>query len=202
MEIFRSALLELPLLIAGHTYDTGAAPRAESGGDDGAGGIGTASIVAVLALTVVTVAVLVLLDPARARAKLKAVLPGLPIVAIVAAPLVVWASTSGGEEKGLIVERGPGLTAKRELIVSLGDEDLNTLKMTNGKRTVQVECLSRDGGAVLIDQRKWPFINERGYDYPHVHQPASREQLQEAARCRLRGTRVRLEAGVEGALTD
>jgi hypothetical protein len=201
MQLLLSALLDIPTFIGGHGYDTGALPRPESGGDDGGEGIGMASIVAALGLSVITVGILIWLDPSNARAKLKAVLPGAPIVVLIAAPLVVWAGSSGDDEKGLIVERATGLTGAPEFIVSLADEDLNTLKTTDGKSAVRVECLGREGTVVLTAKQSWPFINEPGYDYPHAHQAASREQLQQADRCRLRGTRVRLEADVKGALT-
>src|ERR671923_178123 len=81
-----------------------------------------------------------------------------------------------------------------------GEDDLNALKTTGGRRTVRVECVGRDGRVVIDAKRKWPFVNERGYDYPHTHLVADRTQVQRADRCRLRGTRVRLQADVEGAL--
>jgi hypothetical protein len=203
MRVLLSALLELdlPTFIGGHGYDVGGSPRSESGGDDGGGGIGTGPIVAVVVLTLVTVGLLVALSPARATAKVKTVGRGSLIVAVITMPLIVWAGSSGGDEKNLIVERATGRTGAPEFIVSLADKKVNTLATSNGKRTVRVECRGREGQVVLDAKQKWPFINEPGYDYPHAHQPASREQLQQADRCRLRGTRVSLEADVEGALT-
>jgi hypothetical protein len=189
------------LLVGGHSgYGTALSGR-ESGGDDGEGGIGMASIVAVLLLALVTAGLLVWLNPSSAKAKLKSVAPAALISIFMAAPLLVWAGSSGGDEKSLIVERATSLTGAPELIVSLGDEDLNTLGTTDGKGAVRVECLGREGQVVLTAEQRWPFINEPGYDYPHVHQAASRKQLQQADTCRLRGTRVRLEADVKGALT-
>jgi hypothetical protein len=84
--------------------------------------------------------------------------------------------------------------------VSLGEDDLNTLDTTHGRRAVRVQCVGRTGQTVVDATQRWPFIYEKGYEYPHIHQPASREQVQRADRCRVRGTRVRLEASVEGAL--
>ena len=107
----------------------------------------------------------------------------------------------GGDQKSLIVERATGMTGAPEFIVYLGEDDVNTLDTTNGKRAVRVECLGRDGKVVLDARQRWPFVNEPGYDYPHVHQAASPEQLQRAERCRLRGTRVRLEGDVEGPVS-
>jgi hypothetical protein len=194
------SLLDLPTVIGGHTYDIGSSSSRESGGGDGGGGIGTASIIAVLAVVLVTVGVLASLNPTSARRKARSAAPAALMVVIVAMPLVLWAASSGGVEQGLIVERATDLPGGPELLVNLADKDLNKLQMTRGRRAVRVECLG-GGGEVVIDARqKWPFITEPGYDYPHVHQRATREQLVQAERCRLRGTRVRLEAEVEGAL--
>lgn len=194
------SLLDLPTVIGGHTYDIGASSSRESGGDDGGGGIGTASIIAVLAVVLVTVGVLASLNPTSARRKARSAAPAALMVVIVAMPLVLWAASSGGVEQGLIVERATDLPGGPELLVNLADKDLNKLQMTRGRRAVRVECLGRGGEVVLDARQRWPFITEPGYDYPHVHQRATREQLVQAERCRLRGTRVRLEADVEGAL--
>jgi len=194
------SLLDLPTVIGGHTYDIGSSSSRESGGGDGGGGIGTASIVAVLAVVLVTVGVLASLNPTSARRKARSAAPAALMVVIVAMPLVLWAASSGGVEQGLIVERATDLPGGPELLVNLADKDLNKLQMTRGRRAVRVECLGRGGEVVLDARQRWPFISEPGYDYPHVHQRATREQLVQAERCRLRGTRVRLEAEVEGAL--
>jgi hypothetical protein len=194
------SLLDLPTFFGGHTYDIGGSSSRESGGDDGGGGIRTASIVAVLAVALVTAGVLASLNPSSARRKARSAAPAALMAIIVAMPLVLWAASSGGVEQSLIVERATDLPGGPELLVNLADKDLNKLQMTRGRRAVRVECLG-GGGEVVIDARqKWPFINEPGYDYPHVHQRATREQLIRVERCRLRGTRIRLEADVEGAL--
>jgi hypothetical protein len=204
--------LDLPIIVAGHQYDFGGTPSNESGGDDGGGGIGMASIVALLVLTLVTAGVLAWLnrreqgsrDEDRARAlKMKTIVPVALTIVLIATPLALWTASSGeDEDETLIVERATGITGSPEFIVYLEDDDLNTLKTTHGRRTVRVECLGREGQVVLDSTQRWPFINnEPGFDSPHIHQVASREQLQQADRCRLRGTSVRLEADVEGTLT-
>jgi hypothetical protein len=194
------SLLDLPTFFGGHTYDIGGSSSRESGGDDGGGGIGTASVVAVLAVALVTAGVLASLNPSSARRKARSAAPAALMAIIVAMPLGLWAATSGGVEQGLIVERAMDLPGGPELLVNIADKDLNKLQTTRGRRAVRVECLGRGGEVVLDARQRWPFINEPGYDYPHVHQRATREQLVQAERCRLRGTRVRLEAEVEGAL--
>ena len=46
----------------------------------------------------------------------------------------------------------------------------------------------------------WGGSSETGDDYPHIHQPASTEQLRRANRCRVQGARVKLEADVRGVV--
>jgi hypothetical protein len=205
--------LDLPIIVAGHQYDFRGSPSGEPGEDDGGGGIGMASIVAVLFLTLVTVGVLAWLnrrehgprDESRAGAlKPKSIVPVALTVVLIGTPLALWTASSGDkdDEETLIVERATSITGSPELIVYLEDDDLNTLKTTHGRRTVRVECLGREGQVVLVAEQRWPFINdELGFDSPHIHQAASREQLQQADRCRLRGTFVRLEADVRGTVT-
>jgi hypothetical protein len=194
--------IDLPSLEAGHQYDFRDVPPGESGGDGEEGGIGTPWIIAVVVLALLAVALLVSLNPSKAIARLKALAPKALILVVIAVPLIAWAASSGGDAASLSVERWTNDVGAPELIISLGAQDLNTLETTNGKRTVRVECVGRDGDVVLDAEQRWPFVDgEPGYDSPHAHQVASREQLQRADRCRLRGTRVQLEASVKGALT-
>jgi hypothetical protein len=204
-------LLDSSLVLAGHGYEFRSSPSGESSGDDSGGGLSMEWIVAVLLLALVTVAVLMWLnrrekgpgdeDGARAL-KLKSVAPVAFTVAVIATPLVLWTTSSGGDEKSLMVERWTSsITNAPELLVSLGEDDLNARKTTSGSKTVRLQCRGRQGQPVLDAKQKWPFIKERGYEYPHAHQAASAEQVQRADRCRLSGIGVPLEAEVEGALT-
>jgi hypothetical protein len=195
------SLLDVSTVLAGHGYDTGSAPRRDTGtADDGGGGIGLVSILAVAAAVLVVLAVLISMNPKAARARMRTLAPILVLVVLIATPLVVWTATSGGDPKPLVVERGEALTGKPELLVSLTEKDMNTLAATSGRRSVRIRCVGRDGRVVVDGRQKWPFVLERGYDYPHAHQLASREQVQRVDRCQLRGTSTRLEADVEGTL--
>lgn len=193
-------LVELLDLVAGHGYDFRGF-RESSGGDDGEGGIGMASIIAVLVLALVTVGLLVWLSPSSTRAKLKAVAPRALTVVLIVMPLMVWAASSQGDDERLTVERASALTGSPELLVSLEDNDLNTLATTDGKRTVRLRCVDREGRVVVDAEQRWPLLSERGYEYPHAHHVASLQTVVRADRCRLVGTRIPLEAGVEGAVT-
>jgi hypothetical protein len=200
-------LMQLPVaelldfLVFGGHNDVGATPLREPSGLDDEGGIGAGTIIVVLALAVITVALLYSLSSSSTKAKLKSFAPLVVLLAIIATPLLVWTAFSGEDEKSLIVERSTTSTGAPELIISL-EEDLNTLKTTNGKRAVRLECRDRDGEVVLDSEQRWPFRSrEKGYAYPHTHQRATLKQRQRANRCRIKGTRVSLETDVEGALT-
>jgi hypothetical protein len=198
--LFRLVDVELP--IAGHGYDFGDGFRGEADGDDEEGGIPTLYLAAFLLITAITVGVLVALDPSGAIARMKRLGPKALIVLIIATPLVAWTAASQSEKaEDLIVERWTALDGAPELLVSLGDKALNTLATTKGKRAVRVKCVDRDGKVVIDAEHKWPFIWERGFDYAHAHQPASRVQLLEIDRCSLLGPQIHLEAGIRGALT-
>jgi hypothetical protein len=200
--VFALVDFRFPQILAGHGYDVGGNTPAGEGDGDDEGGISTMWILAVSGVVLVTAAILVGLDPSAAKAKLRGVAPKAVLLVIIAVPLIAWTATSSGgaDDPTLIVERAIGLTGAPELLVSLGDHALNKLETTNGERVVRVKCVDRDGRLVLDADQTWPLIDEPGYADPHAHQPASREQLQRADRCRLQGTRMALEADVEGPL--
>jgi hypothetical protein len=192
-----------PNILAGHGYDTGGnTPVGEGDGSDDEGGLSATWILAVGGLVIITLAILVGLDPSAARARMRGFAPKAVLLVIIAAPLIAWTATSSGgsDAADLMVERRLGIDGVPELLVSLGEDDLNTLQTTRGKRSVRLECIGRGGKIVLNAEQQWPYIDEAGYDYPHAHQPASREQLQLVDECRLAGTTVELGADVEGAL--
>ena len=189
-----SAWLESIFVIAGHT-DARYQFRESGGGDDG-GGIGVVPIVAVLVLTLVTIGLLVGLDRPE---RLKSLAPAAFLGVIIVVPLVLWTVSAGSDDRGsLLVERGADAKGVPGFVVSIADKKLNRLKTTKGKKTVRLECFGRKGQMLVNATQRWPFFTERGFPYPHIHQPATLEQLQQADRCRLRGSHVRLEADVEG----
>ena len=189
-------------IVAGHGYDVGSGPRPEGSElEDEDGGIGTQWILAVVVIGLIAAAALVALDPPGALRKLRTVGPKALILVLIAAPLVAWTASAGGDDDQLTVERAFGVDGKPELLVSLGDDELNTPAMANGKKVVRVECLGRDGKLVVASPHRWPFLEEEGFDDPHAHQPATRDDVQRADRCRLRGTREVLEAEVKGILS-
>jgi hypothetical protein len=118
------------------------------------------------------------------------------ILVLVAAPLAIWAATSGGsddEKRGLIVERMVGLNGEPELVLSLAGD----LDVTSGASNVRVECTDANGRLIVKGTQPWPFVDEPGYPYPHVHQPGPLEKVEGARRCRVLGTNKRLEAAVQ-----
>lgn len=207
MRIVLLALLDLPIILGGHGYDVGREQVGGAGADDGGGGIDTMWIVAAVVLALVTVGLLLWLgrkekpgEGARAL-NLRLIAPVGAIAAIITIPLIMWTLFSGGgDEESLIVERWTNDSGAPELIVSLVEADLNNLDTTNGKTAVRLTCLGLDGQVLLDADQQWPFINDDGYEYPHAHQAASVDQVQQANRCQLDVTHVTLEAEVRGAL--
>ena len=130
------------------------------------------------------------LDPRR-RA------PVIVIVLLVVAPLAIWAATSGGsgdgDKEGLIVERGVSTTGAPELILSIAGD----VKVTSGASSVTIECVDKDGKVLIKGTQPWPFVEEPGYPYAHVHQAESPEKVEGARRCRVLGTDTRLESEVQ-----
>jgi hypothetical protein len=116
---------------------------------------------------------------------------------LVVAPLAIWAATSGGsgdgDKQGLIVERGVSITGEPELVLSIAGD----VEVTSGASSVTVECLDKDGKTLIKGTQPWPFIEEPGYPYAHVHQIDSPEKVEGARRCRVLGTNARLEAKVQ-----
>jgi len=188
-------------ILAGHGLDVGSSSSRDSDGEDKIAGLTLPWILAAGSIGVVAAGVLLWLNP-DARRRARRVAPIGLIALIITAPLVAWTASAGEKEKprDLRVQRETALTGAPELLVSLGEDDMNTLKTTSGKRSVRIVCVGRDGKVVMDRKKRWPFTNERGYDYPHVHLVATRGEVQRAQRCRIRGVRIPLEADVEGRL--
>ena len=124
--------------------------------------------------------------------------PVLLIVFLVVTPLAIWAATSGGsndkDTDPLIVERAVGLAGEPELILSVGAEDVQVTSATN---SVRVECEDATGKVIIKATQPWPFLTEAGYDYPHAHQAADADQVEQTRRCRVLDTNKKLEAEVK-----
>jgi hypothetical protein len=124
--------------------------------------------------------------------------PVIVILALVAVPLAIWAATSGGSgsnaKQGLLVERSVSITGAPELVISIVG---GGVEVTNPTESVRIECMDKDGNVIVKGTQPWPFVEEPGYPYAHVHQGDSPEKIQGARRCRVLGTNTRLEAPVK-----
>ena len=199
-----TTLVDLPSIVAGHGYDVGRESSVQSGVQAEDGGIGTLWIIGGVILLVVVLGLLVSISPKGGRARLKRLAPKAAILVVIAAPLIAWTASSGGaQERSLIVERWINDAGFPELIVSLGDPDLNDARTTSSRGSVRLMCTDDNDNVVIKAEQKWPFITEDGYKYPHAHQKAQdREQLEQVERCSLNGSGFQLEADVEGLLKD
>jgi hypothetical protein len=73
---------------------------------------------------------------------------------------------------------------------------LNTPAETNNSANVKLVCMDADGDSVLTTDQDWPFIIEPGYPLPHIHQPVTPQQLQRIAKCRIEGTKTKLQGNL------
>lgn len=90
-------------------------------------------------------------------------------------------------------------TGERELLVSLAQPRLNTLENNRGERVVLLRCADSAGATLVRRPAEWPLLEEVGY-LPHIHQPASREQLARIRSCSVTGPGVELAGRVSGSL--
>lgn len=132
------------------------------------------------------------------------------VVAVVAGVvlLTVADGDSDGEGEGpprpvraaLTLEQFARLdSGEPELLVSLATPQLNTLETTGGKRVVLLRCTDGAGATIVRRPTEWPLQEEAGF-LPHIHQPASREQLDGIRGCALTGPGIDFEGRVAGRL--
>jgi hypothetical protein len=125
------------------------------------------------------------------------------LAALVVAPLAIWGGSSlwdDDEEDELRIETLRAGGGDPELVVSLPDDDLNTLETSGGKPSVTFECLDASGAVELRVEHLFPFTDtDGGVQPPHVHQRLSRRQLSAIERCRLEDTTPPLQGPVEPA---
>ena len=125
----------------------------------------------------------------------KTILPALVILALILAPILVWAATSGGSGDKLRIDQGVSVYGEPEIVVNVPIK-LNTPAEANNSTNVRLTCVDGGGNTVLATNQYWPFINEPGYPYPHIHQPVTPKQLQQIATCRVEGTKTKLEGSI------
>ena len=123
-------------------------------------------------------------------------LVALAVLLAVLVPLVVIAVAGGGsgetEGGGLRIEPSPQDTP--DVVIYLEDPEVNTLGTNHGRRSVTIECMDDGGAVVFRGSERWPFSDTDGGRFdPHVHVFMEAAQLEQIARCRLKGTEPALE---------
>ena len=123
-------------------------------------------------------------------------LVALAVLLAVFVPLVVIAVAGGGSEEGeaggLRIEPSP--QDAPDMVIYLEDPDVNELGTNHGRRSVAIECMDGDGAVVFRGRERWPFSDTDGGRFdPHVHVFMEAAQLDQIARCRLKGTEPALE---------
>lgn len=134
-------------------------------------------------------------DESGGRFDRKTIIPLLAILALIVVPIVLWAATSGGGGEKLRIDQAVSVYGGPEIVVNI-PKKVNDMAETRGSSNVRLICEDSGGKTVLQTNQDWPFINEPGYPYPHVHQPVTPKQLQAIARCHLEGTKTKLEGNL------
>jgi hypothetical protein len=136
-------------------------------------------------------------ENARGRLRLdrKTALPALAILAVIVVPILIWGATSGGSSDQLRIDQGVSVYGEPEIVVNVPVK-LNNPAEASNSTNVRLVCEDGGGKTVLATNQDWPFINEPGYPYPHIHQPVTPAQLQAIAKCRVEGTKTKLEGNI------
>jgi hypothetical protein len=108
--------------------------------------------------------------------------------------LILSACGGGGGSPGrLIVESRITDEGQTELIVSVDGRVARQPELATSAPRVGILCTDRRGRTTLAARHPWPFPEEPGFLFAHVHQPASPDQIERTSRCRLTGTKVVIE---------
>jgi hypothetical protein len=129
------------------------------------------------------------------RLDARTIIPALAVLALIVVPILIWATSSGGSDNELRIDESVSATGSPEIVVNVPTK-LNTPEEANNSSNVKLTCVDGGGKTVLATDQDWPFINEPGYPLPHQHQPVTPSQLQRIAKCRLDGTKTKLEGNL------
>ncbi len=121
------------------------------------------------------------------------------LVAVLGIGSLLLVLLGGDEEAGgaqnIIVEQATTPDGLVEVLVTVPDE-INVPETANGQTTVRFECVDAQGEAVLGSQQQWPLLSDGDPPAPHVHQPASPEEIARLSECRFPETSPVLEGRV------
>jgi hypothetical protein len=131
---------------------------------------------------------------------------GFAVAALVVVVVLAVGGSGEDDAEPLRTTRAP-LTLERytlpdtgatELLISLREQGLNTPERTGGATSVALRCSSADGTVKFRTRTMWPLLEETGYPFPHIHQPAGRKLLRSIRACRLTGPGIDFEGTVPG----
>lgn len=100
-----------------------------------------------------------------------------------------------GRAQSIAVEQVTTPQGTVELLVTISEE-LNVPATAAGAQSARLECLDAAGDVVLSSQQPWPLMIEESFPVPHLHQPASPEELSRLSECRFPETEPPLEGRV------
>lgn len=91
----------------------------------------------------------------------------------------------------LQLQRATAVTGVPELLVTIADET-NDPDAAGGRETVDFECRDARGEQVIQARHAWPLEKDGDPPAPHIHQPATEQELARVRTCRVIGTDVAL----------
>jgi hypothetical protein len=123
----------------------------------------------------------------------RTLLPILAIAALILIPIGIWAASSGGSDDKLRIDQNVSyITGGPEIVVAI-PKKYNYMSESGNRANVVLVCYDASGKTLFQTNQQWPFINEPGYDLPHIHQAVSQQQLQQIASCTIKGIKHKLK---------
>jgi len=108
---------------------------------------------------------------------------------------LVGAGGESGDAQAIVVEQFTTPDGVVEVLVTVSQE-LNVPATAGGAKNVVFECVDGKDEVVLNSQQSWPLLSDGDPPAPHVHQPATPEELQQLSKCRFPDTKPVLEGRV------
>lgn len=115
-----------------------------------------------------------------------------------ASGLIVLLQGSGGGDPILQLQRATAVNGLPELLVTITDET-NDPDAAGGRETVEFECRDEGGELVIQARHGWPLEKDGEPPAPHIHQPATEQELAQIRTCRVIGTEMALRGRLAAA---
>ena len=109
--------------------------------------------------------------------------------------VLLGGSDEVGGTQAIVVEQYTTPDGVVEVLATVTQE-INVPATAGGAKSVAFECIDGEGEVVLRSRQQWPLLSDGDPPAPHVHQPASPEELRGLSSCRFPDTKPVLEGRV------